>query len=625
MKRYITIACVLIAAFMFASCQDALNESQAGQDAKLVVSIGGAERTLAPKDTELNNLEYWLIVRSYDYASATYVGIVEPGVPVTFLIPAGSYQILAEAYDITTGGGTLGGGYLVANQEKEVSLRTGELHNEKLTLIPAFTSDVEGYFQYSISYEALDGGKADDSYEGIDSIRLTLAQKRPNNGYFREIWDLLDNNEGKLTVPPGIYDMTVELKSKRYAAESQNVVSFKEVVYIYPGKTTVTPLDKYVYRDTDFTAKIQLFGTAAITGNIDYTLSKVIVYYDDSDLKVSDGYVFDGTTYYPNPATIKCGESGDVSNTAYQVVLGSTNTISGASDSWDLFFNSHLMKKSVFGSYNQAKIRLMAKSTTANAELYSQLYTRSLKDLKYSSSTEFYVGAETDKKPLSIKAVTLKLANTTLPGSGGNIDFNQTVAENGWTKFTLRTPAYYGLIGPSLNISGANPTFISSKDGNRNYTVGMNVGAANSDNEVFLTADFFHLRGSITMDSAGFPGTGTFRPVKIEAWEGLEEDTTPVAPDPSIPLGKKIGERTPVLRPTTEIYDFDFTDLTDYIWQTPAEVGAFGLGYYVFLRVYFEDTTTPIANTAIRDFKSYNSTMLDTDAKLITEAITVLP
>ena len=572
MKRYITIACVLIAAFLFASCQDAFDSEKSleGQEAKLEVSIGGIARTLSPRGAELEGLEYWLIVRNYDYDMAEYVGVIEDiSESVTFLLPAYRYTVIAEAYDADEN--------LVARQEKSVALKSGEFHREKLTLVPGYTADVPGFFEYSLAYDDLGGNgkkdKYDDAYDDLEGVRLTLSHQKPNDGYWVEIVDLLDNHAGKLTVPPGIYNMTIELKSKRYSAQSQNIVSFKETVYIYPGKTTKTPVGKYVFESADFTAKIHLFGSATLTNvqsvtpplNTSYNLSKIVLLPD--------------------------GVSGNYNDPANWVDLGADSNLSGLSSNFDLFFDSHLIQDANRNSYSKARIGLLGVTGTgANAQYIYKAFNVDLENTKGSSSTD--VDEWNGKRPLSMRTGPFILHDNLKTGgaiwtdrpAGGKVEINPTIARGGWTNITITAPPKYGIITGTILGTDTSVTNITRTSTAGVFDVGLNLPDYHANNAAVVLnyVGFFHLDG--TFDVSGSLVTDNYKPVRIEAWEvGYGHIIGVYDPGKVEPQALFIKSVTPVaVSGTPDRYSYSF-DLTDYIWRNTTDTTC-------FLKVFLEAT-----------------------------------
>ena len=612
MKKFLTIFIALTVVLLIASCQNVLdNKEVTGEGATLIVSLGSEnERTLSlTGDDQLDGIEYWLTITSNYSSEPDFNGNITKGKPVVLknMYPE-RYVIVGEAfiwYDADPDDPNNSLEYvLIATQEMYADLRPGQLHHATIILEPAYTSDKPGYFEYDIRYPGWDLSEDDQDkqYSNIKKVdnttelaRLTLVRNLPNSGDVKEVVNLLDKYKGVLTLPAGLYDMTIELRSNRYSAQEQNIMSFREKVYIYPTKTTSTIGSNinYYFTEEYFTSMIHLFGSAKLTnyaGNTDpYTLKKVIVYYDgEKAFSFNDDviYAINSTpAWSPNsPVNILYGRDGDVSDVKdadYWVlkkndprldIFGITPTGANVSSGkWDLFIDSHLFKDNTYGAYTNAKFRILAENATGE-QVYSKLYNIPLQNRLGSSSTDadFVVDSLVAGEKIEIVTAAMSLANddpTSLADFSGNVTFNKTVASNGWTKFTIENPDGYGLDANGILIRSTGPvgstprTFLTSPESGKYdayITVPDSQGAP-----VELIVNFFHLSGTLEITSQdmitnGYSITGS----RIDAYVGNNIL-------PPNPLANQIGSATLIQRPGTNIYDWDF-DLTDYVWRNGA-------------------------------------------------------
>lgn len=531
-NRIGTLAAALLAALLatmlFAGCENTLEPPKDKGNGGLLVSISGAEaRTLAPSN--LDGLVYWIIVRQSGGGSAVYNG---PPSASAISLRAGSYDIYGEAYENRDSGRIL----VARNAKLNVVISVGDVRRETITLLPSYSSDVYGTFSYSIVYpqnltsssegaygNSYDTDRIDPLYPDtphtlLHTARLVLTPRIPNSSGYQgdddpdyvnpdqanvnslpEIVELLDtagttDARGNLQLPPGVYDLVIELMSNRYSAQEQLGVNRREVVYIYPGRTTVAD---YNFTASHFTAQINLRGIVTVENNTDVTYrpDRVIIYYDgngnnpdqnyfynsgNGSNRVSSSLSYDDSGYVETDQPYRQGEHGNIANEYYWVNLNRSDSVHNEvananidpeTGRWTVFLDSHLIKRGGTGTFTNAKVRFRLKNGDSNY-IYSRLYDIPLVNNQASSHNP-------DTYKVRTTRIMHRLDNYVIETPGGSGGAGQSAAPNlpgnasvtfplgnvtgfnGWTRVSIKnttslnipdTRAYFGLIGSSLAI-----------------------------------------------------------------------------------------------------------------------------------------------------------------------------
>ena len=502
MKKYIAIFAALLAVMLAASCSNILEPPKAvdqGADGTLVVSIGGTERTLAPDASELAGLSYSLLLRGNN-------GIVYEGEfngTATFSVSSNNtYAVIVEARD--------SGDNLIARaSNNNVYINAGETTRVNLALTPVLNGDVSGIFKWDISYP--DSDDAENAI-GYSNATLMLTPYQTNSGSVTiNMFNDPEKKAGELELPPGVYTMTIQITSTRQIEYTALTVNRREIVYIYPRLTTEA---EYAFTLDDFTAGVRFAGTAVVyesdnsTINEDYVPVEVMAFDDDWNLAETA------------PITLN-NDTGD-----YE---------------WELFVSSHELKQE--GNFTQARIQFKA-NHVSNANRYM------ISPTTY-PNVQYPHGATNVSLSIQTSALSLSPYLTTLPGTGGSINFNPDVAREGGTDFTITTPANYGLRAGSVRADWnyANLDKITTENG----VISVNVPVPNNATPT-LYAEFFHLKGTLNISGL----IDGYAPAKIAAYEPDDEGEYTIL----------IAEAVPEQVGGTDSYTFEIPIPAGYVWRS---------------------------------------------------------
>jgi hypothetical protein len=450
-----------------AACSHFLEPSQvtgnSGPNGTLIVRIGGEERTLVPGEGELAELVYQLTIsRSNTIAfSGTFVS------PAEYNLEPGNWTLMAEAYS---------GDNLVATVTKEVNIVAGQTTQTRLTLLPAYTADAAGTFNYTISYPASEDPTNAIGYTNATLILRPLDQQ--NSGSV--LIDLLADKEGTLDLPPGCYIMTINITSTRQIEGNPLSVNRVEAVYIYPRLATEAV---FVFASADFIAYVRLAGTAVVynfdgmSENTGFTPVRVSAF-DDNNHFIEEGAIT------PN-------------NSQYE---------------WELFVPSFRLSR---GNLDSVYFSFTAASND-NPE-------RTIDSFWQSGAVYYPHGNPSVSLSMRTKAADI---GSELPGTGGSIDFSSDVVIDDRLDFTISNPVNYGLIADTVRVNSPSVSVqpnITSENGK------IYVDLIPPPGVLRVYANFFHLKGTALFNIENPFG---FVPVTIEAFEPGEEGEILIASAP---------------------------------------------------------------------------------------------
>ena len=427
MKKIISIIGVLLAISLFAACsiEPPSVDTGSSTEGTLVLQIGGEERTLAPD--ELDELTYTVDIRNGN--NIAYSGPFTSGDSFNLALNT-SWTVRVEAFDAE--------GNLIASAQESVTLEAGRTRQLNLTLMPLYNTDIPGIFAFDIDFP--------DDISNTANLSLT-ANGQGNSGNMPNI-DLLDEAEGSLLLPPGIYTMTLRIDSNRSVNGSVNSVYRQEVVYIYPGLTTSAI---FTFTEADFTANIILSGSATVFTqngsdiNREYAPSKVFLYNSDN---------------YDVVQTV------DIEDGVWEIFIPS-NWVSWNLNNVVLAFEAQHVDfpdRTVRSSYQSHGEWSNWESIWDNDGQWVGNFT--VPNGYY--NLDGVRGRNNINLTMRVTDNGLDLRTLDFPGTGGSITFgngqpatNAHVAIGGWVDVEITPPTGYGLIFSSVqirNINGSNLT-----------------------------------------------------------------------------------------------------------------------------------------------------------------------
>jgi hypothetical protein len=458
---------------MFTGCSNLLNDKPeaprqeaAGSGGKIVIQLDGLNpRTLGPEGEDIAQIQYRLIIRN---DSRQFEEDVDFAQPVERSIDSGSWKVGVWASTADYKG--------IAWGDETVDLRDGETKYLSLTLLPILEEDAAGIFDYDIAFP--DPELIDDFDYSDTILKLTPSNFNSSNPNPLVI-DLQDYGKGAdtLELPAGKYDLDITLQSTREVNNTPLKVIVKETVYIYPRLTTKA---HYTFTMEHFTADVYLKGSAGV-----YNYASHNYYPSEVQLKLyDDGYYFDED----NIQTVPITRSAD----------GYT---------WDMPVSSE--KIGGAGNVSNVQLRLVVTSEDDERQTLTGPWEW------YSIGIQGNTGISLTT---SVYSIAKNAASTYLNGITGvsGIAHNSDAIQGTWVTLRLVPRAKYGAIGSSVwySYNNGGSTAIPDQNEDGSFTFYM------PSNNVTVSADFFHLKGTASIVSAN---ADNYKPVKVEAYEETED------------------------------------------------------------------------------------------------------
>jgi hypothetical protein len=270
MKKILAIFNVLLLAgiLTFTGCSNPLSETtQQAENAKgiLQIQINGAgdARTLAPDVAGFDSYELQIETAS------------EILVKESVTTAGASKELTPGSYIITVTG--LVDGKPSAKGSATVVIKAGKPESVNIILSDVADVSESGIFTYSITFpEDLSNPNIwYDDGDGYKSTTLTLEPSGSNSGTVSITGypvDLRDKTvvtvdggnyiaAGSIELPPGKYQLAVDLVSNREIAGDYAGAYVRETVYVFPHLTTVAAA---TFVEDDFVAQVYLAGTASV-------------------------------------------------------------------------------------------------------------------------------------------------------------------------------------------------------------------------------------------------------------------------------------------------------------------------------------------------------------------------
>jgi hypothetical protein len=474
------LALLLTLTGCFTPLNDPADAAGESSGTKIVVEVGGLDRTLAP---DVSGVKYAVTIRDY-YNKSTVLDDdeVEFAAAKEYSLEPGKYTVYVWAYTGEYKGVAWG-------EDKEVTLENGKTERLKINLAPLTGEDVPGTFSYSVVYPVT-------GY--VSDATLTLEPADSNSGTVEVKFLEGGAKESSLQLPPGKYKLTVSVKSGQIGNNEKGVLqaTAKETVYIYPNLTT---LGEFTFTDADFSALLYFSGSARINadGGLGYVPKKVqIKLYDGEDEEDwNDAHVQEDDITWDelnkawywellvpsndiNPYDVQTPKFRFTAETA-----GGTKKLASAWDPQDMGYNIQGL---------------------SNIDLYANIYQVS-----------------------KAEAIGTSANITGVSGIAGNTD---AIAATEVRLKLVPAAANYGVIGSALDIPELNEWEKRvDPDGTLVFTM--------PQQDVTVNGEFFHLTGQ------GFPevsgaGEDNYTQAVIKAFEETSE-VDPVSEEPVLRL---IGE-----------------------------------------------------------------------------------
>lgn len=480
-----------VVALLLAGCADAFNINIADGKGVLSVSISGDERTLVPVD--FTGVTYSITI-TRDFGTIiedeAFTGSadfeLEPGSGYRLYVSASKDDVL-----------------IAESGSREFSITGGQVNSLKLVLTPYQRNDVHGTFSFDISLPLNEDGDIADFITSA-AIQLTPDINTVASAELLK-FDLFDDKEGSMLLPPGRYTMRLDVETARAIHGTANLgVARVMVVYIYSG--LVTPLVLALTED-DFTADVILRGTASVVDNFSGLVSGD---YIPSRIWITDEYGI----------PVEGLEAG-WAFTEYDLFddFDDPELVTGIGYQWRIRLPSHfrndLNLARMFFTFNA--VHKADLEETNPRTILGRIYQRNLTDIH---------GVDAGNLEMRIQEIVFD--PTRLP-TGATVSFNNMFAVgvfnalnverlSGYMEFTVTNPTNWGLVARGFAISNSNNPDASvnalsadwTDDGLRNHTVAQIIENGNGTNtirmrtqqvlsyeDVALRSRFFRLTGEI--------------------------------------------------------------------------------------------------------------------------------
>jgi hypothetical protein len=485
MKHFSKIAGALALALLMAACSNPLNERAPsgadGAEGKLAITIGGGERTLVPAADQLTGLSYTLLIRQNN--TVIHSGAVAAGTPFEKALPPGYYEISIHAANSTTGAP------VAEYNNNSVQVKAGETSRVNAVLKPVLDSDVPGTFEYKTVLPTVE-----EYPDGYTQALLTLNPDSSNSSINSGLVsiDLQDTTkrERKVILPPGVYQLKIELISTRQISGSPLKAARLETVYIYPRLTTKAD---YTFTAADFKGDVSLKGSTAVYRNNVNT--------PEPDYK---------------PVEVEAELVSGIA--AADAAVGKAAI--AADGTWELFIPSHYLPGATASSGNVQNVRLRFKMGKASGN-----------DVLYSPWDSKPIGLQGNES-ISLTATTMvgRIGSTAINVNTGTVQFNNAdnVVVRDTDAIVTITPAdRYGFIGNSLVINSSSVPVSDIVSENGKITARYSV--TNSPPQV-TNAQFFRLDGTVNPDNA-LPSGYSFKSIKARKIDAATGDYVDIASD----------------------------------------------------------------------------------------------
>jgi hypothetical protein len=452
---------------LFAACSDLMTPpelSKGGETGTLLVQVGtGEARTLTPSSADLGDLSYNLVIKSSN--AIIYEGEIK----------SEGYTLQAnQTYALTVDAFNADKELVASHTESKVLIEVGKTATRKMVQRPVTNVDIPGKFSYTVDLS--------DVIEEIPDITATLKLKPLDNGNSGDVEiNLIDSPSSvdvnlvdhPLALPPGRYEMVIEVVSPRKIAGQDLNIYRREIVYIYSGLTTRTVAGDYEFKAEDFKADVRFSGTAQVV--------------------TSDGWVDEN--YKPTKVSILLDSGAQYSDDDIKEENGVYT--------WEMVLPSHDVLPT--GDLTSANFKV---------EIQHKTITSKIKETGWITQNNF---TPQGKQGIDLTAVTTKIAIAAAVDSGAAITFSDTdVVINGPlvpVTVSITPPANYGLIANSVTINGSSSYISDIVSEATGIKVNAFIPSDVADPQFY--ANFFHLGGSavVVPNSYGYSAT------RVEAYE----------------------------------------------------------------------------------------------------------